>query len=183
MPHHACCMLSLLLVQPLLLWMLTGTSSSQIHALAGSICPCSNNSRGSRVCRGVFKAVRPRRFHTSLHACCLQSLLLVQPLLLWVCRRLPSPSSTNSLEASVPAATTVEAAMGAVAASRQSAQGASHASPCVLLLSCSCDSRCCADGCQDFLLSARRFSLAASAPAATAVEAVSLQRLFHETIS
>ena len=31
---------------------------------------------------GDFKAVRPRRFHTPHHACCLLSLLLLQQLVL-----------------------------------------------------------------------------------------------------
>ena len=31
MPHHACCLLSLLLLQPLLLWLLSGTSFSQLY--------------------------------------------------------------------------------------------------------------------------------------------------------
>ena len=31
MPHHACCLLNLLLSQPLLLWLLSGTSFFQLY--------------------------------------------------------------------------------------------------------------------------------------------------------
>ena len=58
------------------------------------------------------------------HACCLLNLLLLQPLLLWL---LSGTSFSQlydcSLEASVPAATTVEAVKYAVATSKQSARG------------------------------------------------------------
>ena len=55
MPHHTCCLLSLLLFQQLLCWMLSKTSFSQLYDLAGSICPCSNNGRSSQVCSGDYE--------------------------------------------------------------------------------------------------------------------------------
>ena len=46
--HQARCWMSLLLLWLLLLWRLSRTQVSQIHVLAGGICPCSNN--GLRSC-------------------------------------------------------------------------------------------------------------------------------------
>ena len=71
-----------------------------------------------------IEAMIPKRFDTPHNACFLLSLLLFQQLLLWMLSRTSlSQLYELLLEASVPAATTIEAVKYAVASSRQSAQG------------------------------------------------------------
>ena len=88
MPRHACGLLSLILLQPLLLWLLSRTSFFQLYdcSLEASV-PCGNNGRTVKYAVAASGKSARGGFHTPHHPCCLLSLFLMQPLLLWLCRR------------------------------------------------------------------------------------------------
>ena len=175
--HHACCLLCLLLLQPLLLWLLSRTSLSRLYScsLEESV-PAQQRSKQSSMQRQL-QAVRPGFSHASspvllavlVHVAAVVALAVVETSFqLYVsCWKHLCLQQQRSKHLSMQ-----------WQLRRSPPEGAFHTPhhPCCFhaccLLACSCCSRGCPGCVEDFLLRALRFSLEASVPGATTVEAV-----------